>query len=331
MSEFTVGLVGAGGISTAHAGAWQAVEGARLQVHALEGAEAFGETYGVPVVETYDELLETSDLICVITPTPEHAHLVERALRAGKDVVCEKPLTRTTADGRRLVALADELGRRLFPAHVVRYFPQYAAAHERVAAGGLGDLAVLRFTRAVPYPFDRGWYSDPVQSGGITMDLMIHDLDQAAWFAGPVASVYAERRTGSDPYPTETAHVVLTHTNGAISHCRGLWTVPGASFWYSYSISGTTGQLRYDSREEVGYRLTRVPEDTTNRPVGVTAFTADPYASEIADFVHAWQTGEPAGVSTDDGLVAVALAEAAQLSSETGAPVDFQAFVKGTL
>ena len=331
MEQFTVGLVGAGGISTAHAAAWQSIEGATLQVHSLEGAERFAETYGVPVVETFEELLETSDLICVITPTPEHAHLVERALRAGKDVVCEKPLARTTADAQHLINVAAETGRRLFPAHVVRYFPQYAAAQRTVAAGGLGDLAVLRFTRAVPYPFDRGWYSDPVQSGGITMDLMIHDLDQALWLAGPVSTVYAQRRTADDPHPTETAHVVLTHASGAVSHCRGLWTVPKAPFWYTFSVSGTTGQLRYDSREEIGYALTGSLDTPPPSTPSTVALAGDPYAAEIADFVRAWRTGEPAQVSTDDGLIAVALAEAAQLSIQTDAPVDFPTFLKGAL
>ncbi|CAI9400169.1 Gfo/Idh/MocA family protein [Aestuariimicrobium sp. T2.26MG-19.2B] len=329
MPGLTVGLVGAGGISPAHAAAWKAV-GAAMRVYSLEGADRFADTHGATRVDSFDELIATSDLICVITPTPSHAALVERALRAGKDVVCEKPLARTTDDARHLVGVAAETGRRLFPAHVVRWFPQYAAAQQTVAAGGLGDLAVLRFTRAVPYPFDRGWYSDPVQSGGITMDLMIHDLDEALWMAGPVSTVYAQRRTASEPHPTETAHVVLTHTSGAISHCRGLWTVPKAPFWYTFSVSGTTGQLRYDSRDEVGYTLTTSPDDPPRPSPSTVALAGDPYSAEIADFVRAWRTGEPAKVSAEDGLVAVALAEAAELSAATGATVDFPTFLKGS-
>ena len=326
---FTVGVVGAGGISRAHGMAWRSFQDVNLVVYSLEGAEKFAQEFDATVVDTLEELLASCDLVDVITPTPSHFEVVEAALRAGKDVICEKPLCRTTQQARDLVALATELGRTIHPAHVVRYFPQYAAMSAQIADGTLGELAVLRFQRTSAFPLDRGWYSDMEASGGITVDLMIHDLDQATWLAGPVTQVYAQQRAADDPDPTQTSHVVLTHANGAVSHCRGLWGPQGLEFWYSFHVAGKDGMLKYDSRVENGFRLSGGSAGSGASGVDSSMFD-DPYAAELHDFVSAWRDGTTPRVTMADGVTAIALAEAASLSAETGEPVDFTAFLEGS-
>src|SRR5699024_8565447 len=145
---------------------------------------------------------------------PAHPEIVRAALDADKDVICEKPLALDPADARDLAAHAERTGRTLFPAHVVRFFPQYAAAERAIATGAVGRLAVLRFERTGSLP-DRAWYADDELSGGIVMDQMIHDIDQALWLAGPVERVYAQQSIASSDTAVRTAHVVLTHRSGA--------------------------------------------------------------------------------------------------------------------
>ncbi|WP_203568330.1 Gfo/Idh/MocA family protein [Aestuariimicrobium ganziense] len=320
-----VGVVGAGGISPTHGGGWQAL-GAEIGVYSLEHAPRFAERHGATEYASLEELLGNVDIVDVITPTPAHVEIAKAALAAGKDVVCEKPMARNLADARELVALAEQHGRKLYPAHVVRWFPQYAAAKAAVEAGELGQLAVMRFNRAGQMP-RTPWFFDDEASGGIIMDQMLHDLDQAVWIGGPVATVYATETRGEPGAEgglgdTRVGLVTMTHRNGAISLCRGIWGAPGLPFWYSFQVAGTTGLLRYDSRHETGFQLTRASsaaEDDGSYLPSVTSF--DPYAAEIADFAAAFAGGPEPRVTMHDGVEAVKIAEAALESLRTGRTV----------
>ena len=163
-----VGIVGTGGISRAHLPGWREI-GAELHCHSHEGAEDFAASSGAVVHGTLEELLAAVDVVDVCTPTPSHPEVVRAALEAGRDVVCEKPLALDPEVARELAAHAERVGRRLFPAHVVRFFPQYEAAERALDAGAIGTPAVLRFERTGSLP-DRSWYADESLSGGIVME-----------------------------------------------------------------------------------------------------------------------------------------------------------------
>src|SRR5690606_18538369 len=129
-----VGIVGTGGISRAHLPGWVDV-GAELHCFSLSGAEASAAASGTTVHGSLEELLAAVDVVDVCTPTPAHPEIVRAALEAGKDVVSEKPIALDPAVARELADLAENVGRRLFPAHVVRFFPQYEAAKQALDAG----------------------------------------------------------------------------------------------------------------------------------------------------------------------------------------------------
>ena len=188
--NLTIGLIGAGGITHVHIPAWLAL-GARVTVFSLEGAAAVAAKYGIGVADSLEELLNGCDVVDICTPTPTHRGLAELALRAGKHVICEKPIALTKADADALAELAASVDRQLHPAHVVRYFAEYALAQAAVAAGQIGEVAILRFSRIGEFPTWSAWFADEAQSGGIVMDQMIHDLDIARWIAGEVTEVYA--------------------------------------------------------------------------------------------------------------------------------------------
>lgn len=314
-----VGIIGTGGISRAHAPGW-IEEGAELHCFSLEGAETFAAEVGATVHADLDALLAAVDVVDVCTPTPDHAPAVRAALDAGRHVVCEKPLTLDPAESRELVAHAERAGRRLLPAHVVRYFPQYAAAKRAIDAGDLGTLAVLRFERTGSFP-RQPWFGDESRSGGIVMDQMIHDLDQAIWMAGEVTEVHASQRTASSTDQVRTAHVVLSHRSGAISHCRGLWGAPGTAFRYTFDLAGTGGRLRYDSAAETGIAFDAVAAARQASGDGFlpdVATMASPYTEEIREFAAALTTDAPTRVDGTDGAYAVGIADAALQSLRTG-------------
>lgn len=190
-----VGIVGAGTMGRVHAAAWSQTEAELVGVTALEptSSAALAERYRARAFASYEELLREVDVVDLCVPTDLHCAMTLRAAAAGKHVVCEKPLALSLSDGERMIGACEAAGVRLFVAMVVRFFPQYALAARAVQALELGTLGVLRLKR-VSYPPQvlDNWFADPARSGGMLVDLMIHDLDYARWLAGPVTRIFAK-------------------------------------------------------------------------------------------------------------------------------------------
>jgi len=320
-----IGLIGAGGISLNHLPHLIAL-GAEVFVFSEQGAPELVAEFGGTAVDTLDELLDLVDVVDVVTPTFTHFDVVSKALAAGKDVISEKPLTRTPAEARELLARAAAAGRQLYPAHVVRWFPEYVQLKKAVDSGALGELAVLRFSRSGAFPTRTPWFADRSLSGGIIMDQMIHDLDIARWVAGDVVTVSAvSNRTGDVGAPIEAAHVLLTHASGAISHVAGLWGPEHIAFTTEYSVSGTGGTLEHSSAAQRNVLMDLAASTVGGEAVPDTDPAEDPYFLELRDFVRAFADGSTPRVSAADGAAAVAIAAAALESLETGQPVDLTA------
>lgn len=302
-----IGLVGAGGIAPPHLDAWQAL-GAEVSILRRTGADNLADRYGIPVVEDLDDLIDVSEVLDIISPTPTHLEIALRAFARGTHVICEKPLAVTGADARRMADAAASAGVRLFPAHVVRYFPGYERLHAQ--RGSVGVLAELTLRRTVTAPASAWFYAQDA-GGGLIRDLMIHDLDQALWLAGPVVEVSATQ----DPpaadgvvRPPVSAHVTLWHANGAVSHVRADWLEPGTPFRSRIEVVGSDGTLGFDTAspdvDGEGY-----------------APTAEPYRAQLADFIDALRTGREARVTAADGVAAVELVDAAYAALASGRPV----------
>lgn len=327
MTQLKVGLVGSGGITSVHVPAWLEL-GAEITVFSLVGAEELAAKYGLSVAESLEELLEIVDIVDICTPTSSHLGIAVAAAAAGKNVVCEKPIGRTEDEGRAILAAVRAAGTQLYPGHVVRYFPAYVAAKKAVDDGRLGALAVLRFSRGGSGPL-ADWFHDEEQSGGIIMDQMIHDLDQARWLAGEVTSVYAVQNkattaTTEDGAPPRivSAHVTLTHESGAISHIQGVWGPATMKFRTSFDIAGDAGVLSFDSGADTSV-LKNIAVDQSVSYLPPVAATESPYLSEIREFAQAFAGQAISRVSLEDGILAVALAQAALTSVRSGQTVSF--------
>ncbi|GAA3341660.1 Gfo/Idh/MocA family oxidoreductase [Curtobacterium pusillum] len=324
-----IGLVGAGGIAYAHMPGLLRL--GPVTVYALDGGSELAAAFtsaaeaacsSITVVDSLDDLLAVVDVVDVVTPTFAHAEVVRAALAAGKDVISEKPLARTDADAADLAERARDAGRRLYPAHVVRFFPAYVRLKEAVTTGLLGDLAVLRFVRSGAFPTRTPWFADRALSGGIIMDQMIHDLDIARWVAGDVVRVSAVSvRGGENAAPVEAAHVLLTHASGAITHVAGIWGPPHLGFSTEYSVTGTLGSLSHSSRAEQDYVTDLATQDALDGFLPQIDPADDPYGTELEEFTAAFAGGPDPRVSAEDGIEAVRIANAALESLETGQPV----------
>lgn len=328
MPELAVGLIGAGGIARAHLPAWLEL-GARVTVFTPDesGARLAAEygKQGVRVARSLGELLERSEAADICTPTHTHRDVAIAALRAGVHVACEKPLALSTEDVEAMIGEAERAGVLLFPAHVVRYFPEYAAMAEAVAGGAVGRPAVLRFTRTGSYPVWSPWFADPELSGGLVVDQMVHDFDFARLLAGDVVRVHAHLRghhkAPAPPGCVAAATAVLTHASGAISHVHGVWGLPDSQFRTTFRIAGRDGVLHHDSARTKAFRVVSKGGAAAGEGIPATNLTESPFLTELREFAAAVRGGPAPRVTAEDGLEAVRIALAAAESTRTGEAV----------
>lgn len=193
-----IALVGYGFMGRTHCAAWKKCRGARLVavcvrhperisqkvVGNIKGATANSSLPPQTVVyDNFDMMLAAGgfDAVDITTPTPTHADLAVRAMEAGYDVLCEKPIALTLREADRMLAVARRTGRMLCVAHCVRFFPEYAALAKIVCSGNYGKVIAADFARFMSPPrWAAGacdWLSEEKRSGGLAVDAHIHDAD----------------------------------------------------------------------------------------------------------------------------------------------------------
>ncbi|UGS36840.1 Gfo/Idh/MocA family protein [Capillimicrobium parvum] len=190
-------------------------------------AAATGRYPGVELLDGAEEVFARAadfGLVVVAAPNRAHVTLATAALEAGLDVVVDKPLAPTAAEGRALVKLAGERGRMLTVFHNRRWDGDLLTVRRLIEAGDLGRVLRFesRFERFRPQ-LTEGWRerADPEDAGGVLYDLGPHLIDQALLLFGPAVHVYGEvdvRRTGARV--DDDAFVAMTHASGVRSH---LW------------------------------------------------------------------------------------------------------------
>jgi predicted dehydrogenase len=273
-------------------------------------------------------------MVDICSPTHLHYEMILKAAAAGKHIVCEKPLARTAEQARQAVHTCKKAGVQLLVAHVVRFFPEYALAQSAIANGQIGRIGVVRLHRGSYRPKKPAgnWFLNEEKSGGILMDLMIHDYDYARWIAGDVETVSASRVTENHPYaPVDYGLVILTHKSGALSHIAGSWAYPPPIFRTHIEIAGDRGLIEFDSDGTAPIHNLILKSGGSDAPdVGLPAspVSESPYTTQIKEFYAALAEGKPTRVDATDGLAAVQIAEAAIQSALSGQPVKLESLAE---
>ncbi|MEM7342632.1 MAG: Gfo/Idh/MocA family oxidoreductase [Chloroflexota bacterium] len=328
-----LGMIGTGLISQFHLSRWQRlpVEIAGYYDINPTAAQKVADQYGGQVFESLEALLDAVDIVDVCTHTPAHKDPVLAAAAAGKDIVCEKPLARHLADCEAMVVACRDAGVRLFVAQVVRFFPQFAKAKAVLAEGKLGNPGVIRTIRGGSFPRTASdtWYNNLAESGGVIMDLSIHDIDYARWCFGEVERVFARGLTFANEDRRDHTLITLRFANGAIGHIEGSWAYPPGQFQTRIEMAGDEGLLEWDSTE--GHPLlTALREDdgaeTQRSSANPVNPNDDPYYLELKHFLECLGSGAPFRVTAHDGLMAVKISLAAIESMRIGQPVEIATF-----
>lgn len=328
-----VALIGVGSMGSHHARQWGRIPGAELAAILDRNSDAsrdFADQFGCRAYgpDDFDKMLAEAqpDIVDVCVPTPAHRGYVEKAAEAGKAVFVEKPLARTMADCQALIDLVARTGISLMPGHVLRYFPQYAAAKRMVDSGAVGNPAAIRTARMAGMPranVEGNWYGDPAQSGGVVLDMIIHDFDWLRWTFGPVSRVFA-KGLYTDPKShgiRDYALVTLRFESGAMAHVTGSWAHPGG-FSTTLEVAGDGGLIEYDSATSSPLTIAKQAKAGAPPPVAIPESPApadqDPYYLELNAFATALREGTPPPITVQDAAEAVRIALAALESIETG-------------
>src|SRR5215211_79721 len=307
-ASMRVGIAGVGFMGTTHAAGW-AETPAQITGFTAETQNEAGKLaaqYKANVYSSLDEMLPHVDVVDICSPTHLHHEMALKAAAAGRHIVCEKPLARTTQQAQEVIAACRKAGVQLLVAHVVRFFPEYALAHSAVAEGQIGRPGVIRLHRGSYRPKKPAgnWFLDEEKSGGILMDLMIHDYDYACWVAGDVDTVSARRVTEQHPdAPVDYALVILSHRSGTLSHIAGAWAYPPPTFRTKLEIAGDRGLVEFDSDGTAPIRnfvLRTGGADAPDVALPSSPVSESPYTTQIKEFYRALAEGMDARVTGTD-------------------------------
>jgi myo-inositol 2-dehydrogenase/D-chiro-inositol 1-dehydrogenase len=297
-----VGILGAGAMGVQHLEAWHklGVPIGGLYARNVERGRAAAEPYGCPVYDSVDALVSEVEIADICLPTTLHQSTVRQAAEAGCQIVCEKPLALDYGEGEAIFRDCDQAKVRIFLAMVVRFFPAYRAAWERVSSGALGQVEQIALKRVVsPPPPDGSWFLDDRLSGGVLCDLLIHDIDYAMWVAGKVTKVDARREgQGRSQY----GYINLEHAGGASSRIEGGWVESGG-LQTTIDIVGSREKLQIAPDRPLPF--VDLPEE-------------DPYVEQLRHFQDSLANDRPFLVTRDEVLRVMRVVSAAGESAKSG-------------
>lgn len=322
-------MIGAGRIAAAHAKSFATNPDAVLAWVAdpVPGAaERIAAPFGARATLDAQEALTASDVDAVLisSPTPTHVDFIIEAVRAGKPVLCEKPIDLSMERVEECLKAIEGLDARVMMGFNRRFDPSFAEVHARVEAGEIGDVEQVVVISRDPAPPPPAYVA---ASGGIFRDMTIHDFDMVRFFLPDIVEVTAIGQNVIDPgiaaaNDYDGAITTLRASNGAVATIvNSRRCVVG--YDQRLEVSGANGILRAENLLPTSVRSYGVDhaESTAPFPNFFLERYVDAYAAELAAFIDVLQSGKPFSPSLDDGRQALALADAAEIAARKGTTV----------
>ena len=320
------GILGAGRIGNVHgrtiAGSTRA-NVAYVADAIPEAAQKLAAVVGAKAASV-DDIIAARDVDAILigTPTDTHADLIERAARAGKAILCEKPVSLSVERIEQCLPVVEKAGVPLLIGFNRRYDPNFQQLEQRLRGGDIGEVEIVTIISRDPAPPPVAYIE---RSGGLYRDMMIHDFDMARFLLGgdEIVTVHALGSVLTDPAikPTGDVDTAVVHMQTAGGRLVVISNSRRATYGYDQRIEvhGSKGMLRAGNIHM-----------TTLEKADATGFSADviqnffidryaaAYAAEINAFLDAIEKGTQPRANGHDGLMAQKLAEAATQSSQTG-------------
>ncbi|MGQ7871116.1 inositol 2-dehydrogenase [Sunxiuqinia sp. sy24] len=280
--------------------------------------------YNVPIlVSDFDDLLAVLDLdvVVICSPTDTHADYTIKAAKAGKDIFCEKPLDLSLDRVQEVLDVVKESGVKLMLGFNRRFDPEFKKIRQLVLSDAIGDPQIIKITSRDPGP-------PPVSyikvSGGMFLDMTIHDFDMARYISGKmVKEVFAKGAVMVDPEignagDIDTAIITLTFDDGSmavIDNCRK------AVYGYDQRLEvfGNKGMAQADNNFPTNHKLYTESGMSGDLPLHFFLERYDAsYVQEMKEFIDALVSGSEMPVDGNDGLLSIAIGLAAKKSVVEG-------------
>ena len=329
-----VGIIGAGRIGQVHGKSiLSGVSGACIRAVAdpylTQQAIDWAKGAGIEGIYTdYHKILEDDkiDAVLICSSTDTHAQLSIEAIEAGKHVFCEKPIDHKLSRIAEVeAALAKSEKQLVYQVGFNRRFDHnYRALRQAVRDGKVGDVQFIRISSRDPEPPPAGYVKS---SGGIFLDMMIHDLDMLRYLSGlEVEEVYAQGAVLIDPAigkegDVDTATVSARLSSGALALIDN-----SRKAVYGYDqraeVFGSKGSVQIGNDAASTAVLSTTEGVVSEKPLWffLERYTAA-YQGEIASFLQSIEKGSAAEVGVQDGRMSIRLALACKLSLEENRPV----------
>ena len=330
MTKLKVGIIGAGRIGQVHAKSItyhipQAEIIAISDIY-VEGAKKLAEELGIPnYYQDYHEILNNPeiDAVLVCSSTDTHADITVEAATAGKHIFCEEPVDLTVDKIKDVIAAVEEAGVKLQIGFNRRYDHNFAYIKQLANEGKLGNLQTIKITSRDPEPPCIDYVK---VSGGIFLDMTVHDFDMARFIGGEVEEVYANATVMVDPAigeagDVDTALVALKFKSGAIGvidNCRK------ASYGYDQRLEvfGSEGQASAANDTPTNVAFINADGNQTDKPL---YFFLERYmqsfTDEMTEFIDCVVNDKETKTTVNDALEALRLGLAAKLSVAEHRPV----------
>lgn len=318
-------VLGAGRIGKVHAAtiARSANAGISVVADAMpEAAEALAASVGARVASVEAAITASDvDAVLIATPTDTHADLIEAAARAGKAILCEKPVSLSVERIEACLPVVERAGVPLMIGFNRRFDPNFAQLKQRLAQGEIGEIEIVTIISRDPAPPPVSYIE---RSGGLFRDMMIHDFDMARFLVGEefvtvqaLGGALVDKAIG-EAGDVDTAAVQMQTASGKIAV---ITNSRRATYGYDQrlEVHGSKGMLRagnvhmstLERADGAGFTQDVVQNFFIDRYVAA-------YAAEVESFIAAMQSGATPTPSGRDGLQAQRLAEAATESRRTG-------------
>ncbi|MEK3912710.1 Gfo/Idh/MocA family protein [Paenibacillus sp. FSL H7-0331] len=318
-----VAVVGCGGMGNIHAECYANISGVTVTGVCdmlEERAQQLAAKVGAKAYVSLADMLAHSDceIVSITLPSYLHKSAVIEAAKAGKHVICEKPIALHLEDAAEMIEVCKRHNVRLFVGHVVRFFSEYVQMKQQIDDGSIGRLGVAHAKRIGVHPGDiRPWYREDDKSGGVVLDLMVHDIDYMRWVAGEVRSVFAQHKHNDQ---VDYATATLVFESEAVANLEAYWGYPGA-FTTAVEFAGSGGVIRTDRSTSKSLQVRKPAASLSKGPfveVPESPGYETPYEKELRHFIECVRDNRESVVTPEDAYKALEIALAVVQSVQTG-------------
>lgn len=331
MKQFVIGVIGAGRIGKLHVENIIRFPNVRIKTISdplIEASKSWGEKLGIEnLVTDPSEIMSNPEIntVFICSPTDTHVDMIKAAAQAGKDIFCEKPISFSDEETMDAYRIVKENGVKVQIGFNRRFDKNYARVQQYVKTKKIGDLHILKITSRDPEPPSLDYVK---RSGGIFMDMAIHDFDMARFASGQeVTEVFVLGNALVNPKIAEvgdidTAIISLKFSDGAIGVIDNSRE---AVYGYDQRIEafGSKGAAETSNEVETTVRLSTADTIEEDQPLHFFLERYnDAYIEEVKEFFEAIDEGKDVPCTFEDGIMAQRIAQAAKESYETGQPVE---------